>query len=91
MITKEKEKGKERKRKRVSTIELMRACTSDELESMHPNIDCHKCGKRQWLRESVPLTWICRCCGNLIYIELGAPVQQIDIVRKAERLHAEAQ
>ena len=68
-----------------STIELMRVNSADELEHMHPRVACHKCGKMQWMMESAPLTWGCLCCGNLVYLELGAPVQQIDIVRKMEK------
>lgn len=77
--------------KPINTIELMRANNSDQLEYMHPRVDCHKCHKQQWLKEKMPLTWGCSCCGNLIYLEMGEPIQQIDISRKAEakRLAAE--
>ena len=74
-------------RRPINTIELMRVNTPDQLEHMHPRVNCHKCGKQQWAREKMPLTWGCLCCGNLIYLEMGEPVQQIDIVRRARAKH----
>lgn len=77
------------KKKHISTIDLMRVNTSDLLEHMYPQVPCHQCKKIQWSLESAPLTWSCICCGNLIYIELGVPVQQIDIVRKFKKERGE--
>lgn len=70
-----------------STLDLMRVTTSDKLEHMHPNVRCKKCGKKQWMREEVPLTWTCFGCGNQVYLELGRPVQQIEVVLRSPRGH----
>ena len=70
---------------KISTIELMRVTSSDKLENMHPNVVCHKCGKKQWVREAVPLTWSCIGCGNQVFIELGRPKQQIDVLMQSYR------
>lgn len=69
----------------VSTIELMRVTSSDELENLHPDVKCKKCGKKQWLRDSAPLTWSCLGCGNSVSLKLGRPVQQIEVLMRSRR------
>lgn len=71
-----------------STFTMGRLRSSDQLESLHPSMPCKKCGACFWHREAAPLTWSCVKCGNLVYIELGQPRQQISVIleslRKAE-------
>jgi ribosomal protein S27E len=69
----------------VSTYSLMRVTTDDKLEAMHPSVPCKKCGKKNWLRATAPLTWSCLGCGNLLYIELGRSLQQIEIIMRSHR------
>jgi ribosomal protein L37AE/L43A len=69
----------------TNTLDLMRANTSDKLEHMHPYGPCRKCGKKNWFKDLPPLVWSCLGCGNLLYIELGRPMQQIDIIMKSHR------
>lgn len=69
----------------VSTIELMRVTSADELENLHPDVRCKKCGKKQWLRDSTPLTWTCLGCGNYVSLKLGRPVQQIEVLMRSTR------
>jgi ribosomal protein L37AE/L43A len=71
--------------KKTSTIDLMRITSSDQLEQLHPIIKCKKCGKEQWQRSATPLTWTCFGCGNYVYIELGRPVQQIEVLLRSGR------
>lgn len=70
---------------RKSTFDLSRPRTSDDLESLYPNVKCHKCGASYWSRDSAPLTWGCVRCGNSVYLELGQPVQQIDVLMRSLR------
>lgn len=76
-----------KKDKPKSTFDLSRLRSSDRLETLHPDVLCRKCGSKCWNRERPPLTWACLKCGNLVYIELGQPVQQIDVLMKSVRKH----
>lgn len=57
-------------------------------ETLIPKEACHKCGKCKWVFED-EYTWICGNCGNLIILNYGVLIQQIDIVMNTKTRNKE--
>lgn len=62
---------------------------SEDINNMVPIVNCHKCGKTKWTFTPEKHTWVCICCGNLIYLSFGKLEQQIDRVLSSQTRYNE--
>jgi hypothetical protein len=62
------------------TLTDLDSISTDISNQLVPKEPCHKCGKTRWVIDDDPYTWVCLNCNNLIMLNYGKLIQQIDII-----------